>query len=704
MAWWLLQSVVIAALLTALVQIACRWGRIGPVGRHALWVVVLVKLLTPPLVVWPWAVPQLGILSPDSPKSPGSPEMVAALSGLSTSDVGSSLTDSSAVDRTDDPDPTSLVPLDRGLSTASLIVLVWVAGAAVFALVQIALIAGVLMKLRRATSTDPRLMDRVEQLAQRLRMHPIPIRVISGIASPFIWSGWRPMLLWPRDLPSNLSPACLDGLVLHELAHVKRRDHWVGWLELFAGCVWWWNPLFWYVRSQLREQAELACDAWVVNVLPQGRRAYAEALLAVCDGFARGTAPLPVLGVGASSRLALERRLTMIMRGRAPFRLSRLGYISIALMTVAALPAVAQQSAAPPDPRVSLPVEVRPEPAVDQRLQQLGLQIAPEQARSVERRPARTPEELVALGLQRRGTIEYQKPAALPDEAKKLIDQFGVDEDKIRQDADAAIAAKRDQTIKQLQAMQDAQTKAGHLDEALTIRSSIRQLEQESRLVVLRGRIGERSDSLSTDSVRALTAARIADAPLHILTRGTFSANARLAPADLSGYRTRVGETISFVVEGSTSGSVWGDGVYSAASSLAAAAVHAGAVSNGRLGCVAVTMLPGQDSYRGSTSHDVTSREFGPNTSSYRVARAESCTVEVTGTTTGDVWGTDVYTDDSSIAAAAVHAGVLKAGERGSVKITILPGRDRYEASERNGVKSEAFAKYEGSFKVERAK
>src|SRR3954466_1426914 len=54
MAWWTLQHLVVTALVAGAVQIVCRAGRIGPVGRHALWVLVLLKLLTPPLVVLPW--------------------------------------------------------------------------------------------------------------------------------------------------------------------------------------------------------------------------------------------------------------------------------------------------------------------------------------------------------------------------------------------------------------------------------------------------------------------------------------------------------------------------------------------------------------------------------------------------------------------------------------------------------------------------
>ena len=56
MLWWTVQNLAVTALLAGLVALASRVCRVGPVGRHALWLVVLVKLLTPPLVVWPWAV------------------------------------------------------------------------------------------------------------------------------------------------------------------------------------------------------------------------------------------------------------------------------------------------------------------------------------------------------------------------------------------------------------------------------------------------------------------------------------------------------------------------------------------------------------------------------------------------------------------------------------------------------------------------
>src|SRR5205085_2129100 len=135
----------------------------------------------------------------------------------------------------------------------------------------------------------------------------------------------RPKLLWPATLTEGLAPGCLRGVIVHELAHLRRLDHWTVWLQLLAKCVWWWNPLFWYVNRQLRLNAELACDAWVIWALPEARRAYAEALIEVTEHVSRTTAPVPALGMDSGARQAFEERLTMIMRESVPCKIPLAG-------------------------------------------------------------------------------------------------------------------------------------------------------------------------------------------------------------------------------------------------------------------------------------------------------------------------------------------------------------------------------------------
>ena len=76
---------------------------------------------------------------------------------------------------------------------------------------------------------------------------------------------------------------------------------------------------------------------------------------------------------------------------------------------------------------------------------------------------------------------------------------------------------------------------------------------------------------------------------------------------------------------------------------------------------------------------------------------------QVTGRVDGSVWGSDVYTTDSVLATAAVHAGAVKLGETRVVKVSTLPGANSYAGTTRNGVTSYSYGTYpSGSYKVEK--
>jgi hypothetical protein len=192
-------------------------------------------------------------------------------------------------------------------------------------------------------------------------------------------------------------------------------------------------------------------------------------------------------------------------------------------------------------------------------------------------------------------------------------------------------------------------------------------------------------------------------------------------PGDLTGYRGQ-SVTLVFTVTGTTEGSVWGTGIYTDDSRLAAAAVHAGVVSPGETANLTVEVLPGQASYQGAASHGVVSADYGGwdgsykfldkpkaadanevlpdpgNLKAYSAQLGQSFHFEVTGATGGSVWGDGVYTDDSQLASAAVHAGVIKAGKTGVVIVKILPGQDSYGGATRNGVESSTYGSWNASY------
>jgi hypothetical protein len=74
----------------------------------------------------------------------------------------------------------------------------------------------------------------------------------------------------------------------------------------------------------------------------------------------------------------------------------------------------------------------------------------------------------------------------------------------------------------------------------------------------------------------------------------------------------------------------------------------------------------------------------------------------VTGANDGSAWGTDVYTGDSPLAVAAVHAGAVKPGETAVVRVTVMRPLNQYQGSVRNGVTSHDYGRYGTAYRVDR--
>lgn len=86
------------------------------------------------------------------------------------------------------------------------------------------------------------------------------------------------------------------------------------------------------------------------------------------------------------------------------------------------------------------------------------------------------------------------------------------------------------------------------------------------------------------------------------------------------------------------------------------------------------------------------------NLTAYRADVGAVLSFTVTGSTDGIVWGTGIYTDDSDLSTAAVHAGILAAGETGVVTVTMTGPQSGFTPSEANGVASSSFGSWGGSY------
>jgi hypothetical protein len=182
---------------------------------------------------------------------------------------------------------------------------------------------------------------------------------------------------------------------------------------------------------------------------------------------------------------------------------------------------------------------------------------------------------------------------------------------------------------------------------------------------------------------------------------------------------------------GGSAQNVWGAGVYTADSSVCTAAVHAGAATLADGGLVTIELRPGEDIYGASIRNNVTTSAYAAWHHSFVIkptggdqplsGNPDASAVPILWTTNASIagavagkqyrfdcpshgnlqraWGSDVYTNDSTICTAAVHAGKITAERGGIVTIELQPGQESYHGSQRNGVSTQDYGRWGSSFR-----
>jgi beta-lactamase regulating signal transducer with metallopeptidase domain len=266
------QASVLILLILAVQRLA--GDRLAPRFRHALWLLVVLRLALP-----------------DLPASPTS------LFGLL---------------------PTTLALPPRVPAIVLPLVAVWLA-------VAVFLAARIAWRAYRLTArvgpkrpvTRPDVIDLLEDCKQELGVH-VPMTVVQSpeIASPALFGFLRPRLLLPERLLESFDRDALRLLFLHEIAHAKRRDILVNWLATAVHVVHWWNPLVAYALARMRAEREIATDAAVLSHEPEtAGRHYGETLIRLLE-FSSARELLPGTAGVLEDRSELERRVTMIAQHR----------------------------------------------------------------------------------------------------------------------------------------------------------------------------------------------------------------------------------------------------------------------------------------------------------------------------------------------------------------------------------------------------
>ena len=143
---------------------------------------------------------------------------------------------------------------------------------------QVAAIAHQRNRLERllrqaAPADDPALLALVAELSGRIGLRRRPkVLIADGEGSPFVCGLRRPTLVLPRGLARSLDPESLRSVLLHELAHIRRRDLLWDWIPAIARLVYFFHPAAHYIVYRARLERELACDQAAMVLTGPGRR------------------------------------------------------------------------------------------------------------------------------------------------------------------------------------------------------------------------------------------------------------------------------------------------------------------------------------------------------------------------------------------------------------------------------------------------
>ncbi|MDX1561895.1 MAG: M56 family metallopeptidase, partial [Gammaproteobacteria bacterium] len=281
-----LTNFVIAGMLAGAAWLVQRTGR-HPVLAHLLWLFVLLKLVTPPFV-------SLSLLSlPADPVPTATIALPSAVAGAA-----------------------GTAPLSTQVDWSALLATVWLLGSLLVLVWSLARVVRFSRLLDAASLPAPAAVQRlVADLSRRFGIAREPqVQLTGANVSPMVWwTGGRVRVVVPEALAERLAPTELEFVLAHELGHVRRGDHFVRWLEWLVCIAFWWNPLAWWARRNLRINEEVCCDALVLATFEPNKKFYANALVTALEVLANPAIRPPAMATAINGGGLMERRIRMIV-------------------------------------------------------------------------------------------------------------------------------------------------------------------------------------------------------------------------------------------------------------------------------------------------------------------------------------------------------------------------------------------------------
>jgi HEAT repeat protein/beta-lactamase regulating signal transducer with metallopeptidase domain len=307
----------VTLLLSAAGAITMALGRASAAVRHLVWTLALVSALVLPalsLSLPRWQLPVITLDSQASPVSSVDSQPAPPLRTVARREPAAPITETAAAPAAPAP-AVAASTTQPSLSWTTLLAAVWLIGmAAIVGRLLVGMLAVQWMSRRTETIADAPWLPLARALAAELGLTRRLTFLRSPRATmPMAWGMVRRAVLMPADA-DDWPIDRLRIVLLHELAHVRRRDCLTHAVAQLACAFHWFNPLAWIAARHIRTERERACDDLV---LAAGTRSadYAEELLEIARVMRAGRFPALVAGatLAMAHRSQLEGRLIAIL-------------------------------------------------------------------------------------------------------------------------------------------------------------------------------------------------------------------------------------------------------------------------------------------------------------------------------------------------------------------------------------------------------
>ncbi len=300
--------------------------RIGGRGRYALWAIVLIRLVLPALPASRWSVFNLASrMFPDSntARVMHDPAPTNRIATAAADHISNALPDQASRLRAPDSIPERLY-----LYRYEILGGIWLAGMALLALRVAVCSLRLRRQLRGLKPVDgDEIIGAASRAASLLTLRRPPLLCGELIQTPAVVGFFRPVIVLPLRVLRDCASHEIELILLHELAHIKRRDVAANWLVTFVSVLHWFNPFVWLIAARIRSDRELACDEMVLSLVSphaQNPQSYGRTLLRLAELLADRAAlahPPQTCGILEPTHV-MQRRMRMIAQFN-PDRASR---------------------------------------------------------------------------------------------------------------------------------------------------------------------------------------------------------------------------------------------------------------------------------------------------------------------------------------------------------------------------------------------